>query len=81
MTTPTNKLSASQHIVLELGASAPCSASYLVHTLHMQHDANTDAYEVSRCLNLLMREGYVELYDDATTWQLTEQGVAYLRTF
>lgn len=77
----TTKLSATQHIVLELGACMPCSVNHLVHALRDQHDFEANAYDVACSLNLLIKQGYVELYDDAISWNLTDAGCEYLKTF
>lgn len=81
MNTNTIKLSCTQHIVLELGACMPCSVGHLIGALRLQHDAGVDAYDVACALNLLIKSGYVELYDDAISWNLTDKGCEYLKTF
>lgn len=76
----TTKLSATQHIILELGACSPCTVGHLVGALRKQHDASCDAYDVACSLNLLIQQGYVQLYDDAVSWDLTQKGSEYLTT-
>lgn len=64
----TIKLTREQHVVFELGACSPCSVNHLIHALRQQWDFEANAYSVACALNELMKLGYVDLYDDATSW-------------